>query len=280
MAAVSQPIHAVLHEIHVHPVKSLTGCAPGSAVVEPWGLAGDRRWMVVDEHGKAVTQRQQPRLTLAGAEPLPDGGIRLSAPGSAALTVAVPGPVGTIGVQLFRDRVEVVPAGPAADTWFSSYLGAPVRLVHLDDPAHRRPVDPRYARPGETVSLADGYPLLLTTVSSLDALNSLIAQGELPEEGPLPMDRFRPSVVVSGVRPWAEDGWTRIAIGEVTFRVAKPSGRCVVTTTDQRTSERGREPLRTLARHRRVDNDLLFGQNLVPERTGVLHVGDPVHILE
>ncbi|WP_405783075.1 MOSC domain-containing protein [Streptomyces sp. NBC_00859] len=276
----SQPVRAVLHEIHIHPVKSLTGCAPGSAAVEPWGLAGDRRWMLVDENAKAVTQRQQPRLAPAAAEPLPDGGIRLSAPGCDPLAVAVPEPVGTVGAQLFGDKVDVVPAGPAADLWLSRYLGAAVRLVHLDEPAVRRPVDPRYARPGETVSLADGYPLLLTTLSSLDALNSLIARGDLPAEGPLPMDRFRPNLVVSGVPPWAEDGWTRIAVGDVAFRVAKPCGRCVVTTIDQRTSGRGREPLRTLARYRRVDNDLLFGQNLIPEGTGVLHVGDPVHILE
>ncbi|WUW00539.1 MOSC domain-containing protein [Streptomyces sp. NBC_01471] len=280
MTAVSQPVHAVLHGIHIHPVKSLTGCAPGSAAVEPWGLAGDRRWMLVDENGKAVTQRQHPRLALAAAEPLPGGAVKLSAPGREPLTVAVPEPVGAIGAQLFRDKVDVVPGGPAADTWLSSYLGAAVRLVHLDEPAVRRPIDPRYARPGETVSLADGYPLLLTALSSLDALNSLIAGGDLPDEGPLPMDRFRPNVVVAGTPPWAEDGWTRIAIGDVVLRVAKPCGRCVVTTVDQRTAERGREPLRTLARHRRVDNDLLFGQNLVPERTGVLHVGDPVRILE
>ncbi|MFE2377740.1 MOSC domain-containing protein [Streptomyces sp. NPDC059398] len=275
----SQPLQTVLHGIHIHPVKSLAGCAPGSAAVEPWGLAGDRRWMLVDEDGKAVTQRQQPRLALAAAEPLPGGAVRLAAPGREPLTVAVPERVGTVGVQLFRDKVDVAPAGPAADDWLSAYLGAAVRLVHLDEPAVRRPVDPRFARPGETVSLADGYPLLLTTLSSLSALNSLIAGGDLPAEGPLPMDRFRPNVVVSGSSPWAEDDWTRIAIGEVVFRVAKPSGRCAVTTIDQLTAERGREPLRTLARHRRVDNDLLFGQNLVPETTGVLHVGDPVHIL-
>ncbi|WP_328316058.1 MOSC domain-containing protein [Streptomyces sp. NBC_00388] len=276
----SQPVNAVLHEIHIHPVKSLTGCAQGSATVEPWGLAGDRRWMLVDETGKAVTQRQHARLALAAAQPLPCGGVRLSAPGLEPLTVTVPEPVGTIGVQLFRDKIDVIPAGPAADAWFSAYLGAAVRLVHLDDPAVRRPVNPKYARPGDTVNLADGYPLLLTTLSSLDALNSLVARGDLPEEGPLPMDRFRPTVVVSGTPPWAEDGWSRIAIGAVVLRVAKACGRCVITTIDQRTSERGREPLRTLALHRRVDNDLPFGQNLIPEGTGVLHVGDPVHILE
>ena len=99
--------------------------------------------------------------------------------------------------------------------------------------ARAAPVDPEYALPGETVSFADGFPLLITTLASLDALNSLIAQGTTPQEGPLPMNRFRPNVVVAGTTAWAEDGWPRIAIGEVSFRVAKPCGRCVVTTTDQ-----------------------------------------------
>ncbi|MEV0097246.1 MOSC N-terminal beta barrel domain-containing protein [Streptomyces sp. NPDC050738] len=276
----SNPVHPVLAALHVHPVKSLGGHAQGSAVVEPWGLAGDRRWMLVDTAGKVVTQRQHTRLALAGARPGADGGVRLSAPGREPLTVAVPDLVETITVALFRDKVEVVPADDAAHAWFSAYLGAEVRLVHLDEPAHRRPVDPAFALPGETVSLADGYPLLLTTRSSLDALNSLVAQGDHPDEGPLPMNRFRPNVVVSGTPPWAEDDWYRIAIGEVAFRVPKPCDRCVVTTTDQETAERGKEPLRTLARHRRVGSDLLFGQNLVPETTGTIRVGDPVRILE
>ncbi|CAM5615044.1 MOSC domain-containing protein OS=Streptomyces griseomycini OX=66895 GN=FHS37_003784 PE=4 SV=1 [Streptomyces griseomycini] len=161
----------------------------------------------------------------------------------------------------------------------SAYLGIDVRLVHLDDPATRRRVDPAYARPGETVTFADGYPLLLTTTASLDRLNSLIAEGDHPAEGPLPMNRFRPNVVVEGTAPWDEDTWTRITIGEVPFRVAKPCGRCVVTTTDQETARRGREPLHTLAARRRTDGKLVFGQNLVPLSTGTLRVGDPVEVL-
>ncbi|MEJ8655631.1 MULTISPECIES: MOSC domain-containing protein [Streptomyces] len=269
----------VLRSLHVHPVKSVGGHALAEAAVEPWGLAGDRRWMLVDAVGRAVTQRQQARLALAAAEPLPDGAVRLSAPGLAPLTVAVPEPSGTTTVEIFGDKVEAVPAGAAPADWFSAFLDVPVRLVHLDDPAYRRPVDPDYALPGETVSFADGYPLLVTSASSLDALNSLIAQGDHPDEGPLPMNRFRPNLVVDGTAPWAEDDWTRIAVGEVSFRVAKPCGRCVITTTDQTTAERGKEPLRTLARHRRFGDRLVFGQNLVPEHTGTVRVGDPVRIL-
>ncbi|MGD1221757.1 MOSC domain-containing protein [Streptomyces krungchingensis] len=272
--------NAQLHSIHVHPVKAFRGESPREAVVEPWGLAGDRRWVLIDDGGKVVTQRQQPRLALAAAELLPGGGLRLSGPGREPIDVTVPAPVGTTVLDIFGDKVEGVLADDAAHAWCSAYLGADVRLVHMDDPATCRPVDPDFARPGETVSFADGYPLLVTTLASLDALNSLVAQGDHAHEGPLPMNRFRPNVVVSGTDPWAEDDWSRIAIGEVTFRVAKMCGRCVVTTTDQSSAERGKEPLRTLGRHRRVGNQLIFGQNLVPESRGTLRVGDPVTVLE
>ncbi|ELP63536.1 MOSC domain-containing protein [Streptomyces turgidiscabies] len=272
--------NAELHSIHIHPVKALRGQAPRQAVVEPWGLAGDRRWVLVDAEGKVVTQRQQPRLAQAAAELLPDGGIRLSAPGRTSLTVSVPEVTGTTTVDIFGTKVQAVLAADDAHAWCGGYLGEDVRLLHMDDPATRRAVDPEFALPGETVSFADGYPLLVTTLASLDALNSLIARGDRPQEGPLPMNRFRPNVVVSGTAAWAEDDWSRIAIGEVSFRVAKMCGRCVVTTTDQDTSERGREPLRALGRHRRFGNQLIFGQNLVPENPGTIRVGDPFTVVE
>ncbi|MFJ7333041.1 MOSC domain-containing protein [Streptomyces sp. NPDC101110] len=273
--------NAHLHSIHVHPLKAVGGLAPREAVVEPWGLAGDRRWVLIDHGGKVVTQRRHPRLTRAAAGLLPGGGVRLSAPGMPALSVPVPQRAASLPVEIFRDKVEAVPAeGDAAHDWCSSYLGVGTRLVYLDEPATRRPLDPEYAHAGETVSFADAFPLLLTTTASLDALNSLIAQGEYAVEGPLPMNRFRPSVVVAGTPAWAEDDWSRIAIGGVVFRVAGPCGRCVVTTTDQGTGERGHEPLFTLGRHRRLDGKLIFGQNLVPLSGGTIRLGDPVRILE
>lgn len=342
-----QPLAPVLHAVRVHPVKSVGGFTAESAVVEPWGLAGDRRWMLIDESGTAVTQRESPRLALARAEPLPDGGLVLSAPGLEPLEVTRPGTggsgtggtgtggtgtggSGTGGVQANGVQAGVPenrgprtdgprPAGPRtaaaapgvgtgladaeppagaddvmvsvfgtqvgasladgrAGDWFSRHLGVAVRLAHLGAPASARPVDPAHARPGDTVTFADSHPLLVVTVSSFDALNSLIAQGDHADEGPLPMDRFRPNLVVAGTAPWAEDQWRRITVGEVTFRVAKPCARCVITTTDQRTAARGKEPLRTLARHRRIDGKLVFGQKLVPENTGTVRVGDMVRV--
>ena len=272
---------AQLQSIHVHPVKAFRGITPRTAVVEPWGLTGDRRWALIDAGGKVVTQRQQPRLALAAAELLPGGGVRLSGPGMDPLTVPVPQASGTVVMEIFRDKVEAAPAeDEAAHAWCSTFLGVEAHLVHMADPGTCRPVDPEYALPGETVSFADGYPLLVTTTASLDALNSLLARGDLPAEGPLPMNRFRPNVVVSGTPAWAEDDWSRIAIGEVVFRVAKKCGRCVVTTTDQATAERGREPLHTLGRHRRLDGKLVFGQNLVPLSRGTIRAGDPVTVLD
>ncbi len=194
--------NARVRSIHVHPVKAFRSLPLREVVVERWGPAGDRRWMLIDDGGKVVTQRRHPRLALAAAELLPGGGVVLSAPGRDPVTVPVPAPGATVPADVFGDKVEAVPAEDAAvHAWCGDFLGTPVRLVHLDDPAVRRPVDPAYALPGETVTFADGYPLLLTTTASLDRLNSLVAQGEHAHEGPLPMSRFRPNVVIEGTEP-------------------------------------------------------------------------------
>ena len=146
-----------------------------------------------------------------------------------------------------------------------------------------KPATPSIARttPSLPTSLPSNHPIpsTVSTLASLEALNSLIARGEHPGEGPLPMNRFRPNVVVTGTDAWAEDDWSRVSIGEVDFRVAKRSGRCVVTTTDQSSGERGKEPLHTLARHRLMDGKAVFGQNLVPLSPGTIRVGDPVRVV-
>jgi uncharacterized protein YcbX len=167
-------------------------------------------------------------------------------------------------------------AGAAADAWFSAFLGQPARLVYLDDPT-RRAVDPEFGRDGDVVSFADGYPLLATNTGSLDQLGEWLADAG---EAPVPMNRFRPSVVLTGFEPWAEDRWRRVRIGSVSFRVAKPCGRCLVTTTDQATGERGTQPLKMLGARRRFGQALVFGQNLIPDSPGLIRVGDPVEITE
>jgi uncharacterized protein YcbX len=248
-----------------------------ASIVEPWGLRGDRRWLLVDEDGQAVSQREAPKLARVSTYLTADGSLSVETDGRPGCRIEPPGPIAhMIKADVWGSVVPATAAGPAADAWFSAYLGWPVRLAYLDDPT-RRPVDPEYGRPGDVVSFADGFPLLLTSTGSLDALNRWLAGDG---EAPVPMTRFRPSVVVTGAPPWAEDRWRRIRIGPVIFRVAKPCGRCVVTTIDQVTGQRGAQPLKMLGRHRNIGRQLVFGQNLIPDSGGVISVGDPVEILE
>ena len=268
----------VLASIHIYPVKGCRGIDLRASAVEPWGLAGDRRWLIVDADGRFVSQREQPGLARVVVRPgsAPAGGIEVFAPGRPPLSVPAPEPAELLKVSVWSSTVLAAAAGPAADAWFSAYLDQPVRLTYLDDPT-RRAVDPEFGRAGDVVNFADGYPLLLTSTSSLDQLGDwLVAGGDQP----VPMNRFRPNAVVTGFGPWAEDRWRRVRIGAVTFRVAKPCGRCVVTTTDQFTGARHSQPLRMLARKRRFGQELVFGQNLIPDSPGQIRIGDPVEILE
>ncbi len=271
---------ARVESIHVYPMKACRAVDVDQAQVEPWGLAGDRRWLLVEPAGRFISQREEPALALVTVSWAGGcGPITVSAAGHPALCVPPPSQAGgaeMLHVTIWGEPVLAAAAGAQADAWFSGYLGHPVRLVYLDDPT-RRPVDPDYGAAGDVVSFADGYPLLLTNASSLDALGDWLVESG---DEPVPMTRFRPSVVVAGASPWAEDGWRRVRIGPVSFRVAKPCGRCVVTTIDQDTAERGREPLMMLGRRRRFGQELVFGQNLIPDTPGHITVGDPVEILE
>ena len=270
-----------LDAITIYPVKSLRGTAVQEAAVEPWGLAGDRRWMVVDVDNRYLTQRELPGMARIAAAPAADGGVVLSAPGDGAGELRVPMPETggpTVEVLVWRDRVEAQPASREADAWLSDALGRACRLVHMGDPAAARPVDPAYGQPADRVSFADGFPLLGVNAASLDALNARLAQ-------PVPMARFRPNLAVSGAAPWAEDGWRLLRVGGegVAFRAVKPCARCVIITTDQETGARprDREPLRTLSSFRRNDRGrVLFGQNLVPDGVGRIAVGDEVEAVE
>jgi MOSC domain-containing protein len=270
---------ASVASIHIYPVKAGRAIDVAEAEVQPCGLAGDRRWLVTDPDGQFITQRAEPTLALVGACYDAAGNLHLSAPGQPPLPVAAPAEARgaeMLWVSVWRSKVRAAAAGDQADVWFSGYLGRPVRLVHLDDPT-RRQVDPQFGAPEDRVSFADGYPLLLTSMGSLDQLGRWLIEDAQPA---VPMTRFRPSVVVTGASPWAEDGWRRIQLGPVPFRVAKPCGRCVVTTIDQQTAERGRQPLAMLGRRRRFGQQLVFGQNLIPDAAGTIRIGDPVRVLD
>jgi len=271
-----------LASIHIYPMKAGRAVDLQQSLVEPWGLAGDRRWLLVDEDSRFVSQREEPSLARVTVAAQPAARmISVSSPGAPSGQIAVPAAdAELLKVTVWGSVLMAAEAGAVADAWFSAYLGRPVRLVYLDDPT-RRAVDPEFGQDGDVVSFADGYPVLLTSTGSLAELGQWLA-----DDGgqPVPMTRFRPNVVVTGARPWDEDHWHRVRIGAVTFRVAKPCGRCVVTTTDQVTGQRGSQPLKMLARHRRFGKQLVFGQNMIPDQLpaggGVIRVGDRVEILD
>ncbi|MGY0230376.1 MOSC domain-containing protein [Longispora urticae] len=257
-------------EINIHPVKSTRPLSLDSAEVEPWGLAGDRRWMLVDGDGRSVTAREEHRMLTVRVRPTADGIAIEGGP-----TIARPtGP--HVPARHSRHDLLGIPAGPEADAWFGQLLGrVDVRLVWCDDPT-RRALNPDFSRTGDSTGYADGYPVVLATTGSLRQLNDwIVADGGTA----LPMVRYRPNVVVDSEEPFAEDHWKRIRIGAVEFRVAKLVDRCVMTTVDPDTLATGKEPVRTLARRRRWDGKTWFGVHLIPDTVGVIRVGDQVEVL-
>jgi uncharacterized protein len=277
-------VQATVSRVRLYPVKSLAGVDVAAADVEPWGLRGDRRWMVVDAGGAVLTARERHGLLSVRATPDDEGGVTLDADGRASLHVLPPAGPADVPVGISRlDRATA--AGQEADRWLSDVLAEAVRLVWLDDPA-RRPLSPAHGgRAGDPLSLADAGPLLLTSTSSLAQLEVWMRQeadrrGE-PEPAALDMRRFRPNVVVDGeLEPFVEDSWRSLRLGESTYRLAEHCDRCVMTTLDPDTARGGKEPLRTLARHRHWDGTTWFGVRLVPTSGGALAVGDQVEVLE
>jgi uncharacterized protein len=253
--------------IITYPIKSARGVRVDDWEVDDFGLRYDRRWMVVDDSGQFLSQRSHPTLALA-VPSLHDGVLQVTAPGMPTLETPLnPASAVTTSVRIWRDRVDASWAGEAAARWFSEFLDSSCSLVHMPSQV-RRPTNPAYA-PGSRVSFADAYPFLLLSEESLADLNRRLGT-------PLPMNRFRPNLVVAGAEPYAEDRWERLVIGNIRFRVVKPCDRCLITTTDQATAQRGKEPLQTLATYRKVGGEVMFGQNVVHEETGRLSVGEAV----
>lgn len=260
-------------ELYLYPVKSCRGVRLDAVELVPGGIQGDRRFMVVDSAFQALTARVEPRLLLVA--PQFDGEtLRLEAPALPPLelsrTYSAP-PSQQIGVKIWNDNVQAwnIPEG---SQWFSDFLGKSVHLVYQPEAA-LRDVNPARSQPGDVVNLADAYPLLLANTASLDELN-------LHTSEPVAMDRFRPNIVVSGAPAYAEDTWQKLKIANVEFESPKLCDRCVLTTVDPQTTERGREPLRALAKHRRWDNAVWFATNLIPRGTGKLRVGDELSVIQ
>lgn len=268
-----------LSGLFIYPVKSLGGCTVSTAETDALGLVGDRRFMVIDEHGRFLTQRTLPQMARIQTALTAD-----------ALTLSTPAASGSIAIARVSDPTAVLrtvtvwksegllaeDCGDEVSHWLSDFLGLRCHLVRIGEKFSRPMLKPA-ARPGDVVSFADAYPFLVISEASLADLNDRLVTRD---DDPLPMNRFRANLVVNGCPAYAEDSWPRVRIGKINFRAGGPCARCLVTTTDQLSAERGKEPLRTLATYRRDPadpTDVNFGQNLIHEtKSGTLRVGDAV----
>ncbi len=265
-----------LAALHVYPVKGLKGIELEAARCTDRGLEHDRRWMVVDGEDEFLSQREVPKMATVWTD-IADGALVLSAPDLASLVVPLHAPqAAPRRVKVWNSTCDAVPVSAAADAWLSDYLGRACRLVYMPDTT-RRLSNPQYSGGEKLVGFADGFAYLVTTEASLENLNFRLAgRGQHA----VPMNRFRPNLVVRGGEPFAEDAWGEVRVGEAVLRAAKPCGRCQVTTTDQSTGEvTGPEPLATLATFRDSrEFGARFGMNLVTVKGGDVRVGDRVEI--
>ncbi len=268
----------ILSKINIYPIKSLGGISLKNAAVEKRGLQFDRRWMLVDVKQNFLTQRNFPKMATVSVEILKSG-LRVSVSNDELVIPFEPNTNKTESVKIWSSRCRAQVYEDKINEWFSNVLETNCQLVLMPADTNRK-VSYFYAvHRDDVVSFADAYPFLLIGENSLTDLNSRL-------ENPVPMNRFRPNFVVSGADAFAEDGWTRIRIGDVVFHLVKPCARCVITTIDQSNGiKQGAEPLKTLAsfriRKRSVKKKILFGQNLIAEDVGkIVNVGDAVEILE
>lgn len=262
-----------LAAVHVYPVKGLGSIALNEAMVCARGLAHDRRFLVVNADNEFVSQREVPKMATVWVE-IEGVEMVLSAPDTDSVAVPVEPPeTPSQIVRIWSSDVPAHTVSDEADAWLSAYLGFAARLVYMPDSSERQ-INPRYAKAGEIVSFADGYPLLIASEASLADLNARIVKNGGSAIG---MNRFRPNLVISGCEPFAEDRLGEIRIGDALFRTAKPCIRCQVTTTDQATGEvRGPEPLQTLGTYRNTPDGVMFGMNLIPVTLAKIRVGDRV----
>lgn len=257
--------------LNIHPVKSAQALALDTLTLVRNGPRFDRQWMVVDDQGCFITQREIPLLCKVSAS-VDDGGIlHLMAPQMAPISISPASARASLSVRVWDDSVVAEDCGEAAAQWFSDYIGKDCRLVDMPENC-RRKVDENFAKDGETVGFADGFPLLLISQGSLDDLNQRLTQ-------PIGMERFRPNIVVSGCAAFAEDQWQSIRIGDIEFTVAKPCSRCVIPSIDPTTGEKQRKVVQVLARYRRREGAVYFGQNLLHRSEGIIALGQSVEVL-
>ena len=253
--------------IYIYPVKSLGGISLHSSVVEERGLKYDRRWMLIDENNKFITQRTHPQMALLQVEISDDRLIiRQKQNKISPLNIPLnPNLNREITVQVWKDTVRTLIYDNDINNWFSEAIRFKCKLVYMPDSTKRK-VDEQYAA-NKIVSFADGYPLMLIGEESLKDLNSKLTI-------PVPMNRFRPNIVFRGGAPFDEDNWKSFKIGDNSLKVVKPCSRCVIPTVDPETGIKGKEPLKTLSTYREKEGKLLFGMNVVADCTGKIEIGD------
>ena len=261
-----------LSNLTYYPIKACRGFDVAESFVERMGLANDRRMMVIAPDGEFLTQREVPKLALI-TPTLTNDALALSAPDFDSIRFPIQRSGMITPVNIWKsENVSAVDQGDEAAQWLSDWLGVAVRLVHFAD-GYRRGLNPAYAiNADDHTGFADGYPILLVSEESLQDLNSKL-------DSPVPMNRFRPNVVVQGCAPFAEDTWKRIKIGGVEMALVKPCPRCVVTTIDKDTLAKNKEPLKTLSKYRNHELGAIFGMNTIPLNEGKLEVGMSVEIL-
>lgn len=265
-----------LSEIWVYPIKSLPGIRVKSAMVLEKGLKGDRRFMLIDEHGVFMTQRNYPQMAMFDVS-MEQEVIRVrlnSMDRLGTLFITNEGHTnekGTIKTRVWDDEVEVYEMNQAYSKWFSETLDVICKLVYFPEKGVRR-IDPKYVVEEHHVSLADGYPYLIIGTNSLADLNDRVGQS-------LSMKRFRPNFVFENGTPYEEDGWKNFGIAEVCFSGVKPCARCAIPSIDPETGIKGDEPLRTLATYRKKDSKIYFGQNVIALNHGEIKEGDEIILL-
>ncbi|OQK15894.1 oxidoreductase [Methyloprofundus sedimenti] len=260
-----------LSQIFIYPIKSLAGIQLDQWEVTRSGLKYDRKWMLVDEQQQFLSQRRLPKMALIKTRII-DQQLVVSAPDQTDLKLGLEPPVtDTIQeVTIWHDQCAAQKINQQASQWFSDFLKFPCSLVYQPN-ENIRTVDQKYALANDQTSFSDGFPFLIVAAASLELLNQ---QMNLT----LSMRRFRPNLVISDCTAYAEDIWRKISIGEISFRLPKPCSRCSVPQIDPDTALTGKEPLQTLARTRKWDNQVFFGQNALHDNPGILHTGDQVII--
>ncbi|KAK6273201.1 hypothetical protein POUND7_010284 [Theobroma cacao] len=290
---------AKISSIFIYPIKSCRGISVPQAPLTPTGFRWDRQWLVVNQKGRAYTQRVEPKLALVevdlpkeafleGWEPTKTSYMVIKAPGMDLLKVSLSKPPEIAdGVSVWEWSGSALDEGDEASKWFTNYLGKSSRLVRFNAASERRPVDPVYAR-GHNIMFSDQYPFMLLSQESLDALNKLLKE-------PVPINRFRPNILVDGCEPFSEDLWTEIKISKFSFQGVKLCSRCKVPTINQDTAIAGPEPTETLKKVRsdkvlrpnqKQQGKIYFGQNLVCKESftegkgPMVKVGDPIFVLQ